>query len=100
MQRADPHPIPEARDEQEGIKCLSYGWVVLQRLKVFLPAATQSSLPSHLLAEIVLEVVEAHLIVDLAIRGNRLVGVFFDEACLQVGVEVFGEAINGKYLFL
>jgi hypothetical protein len=31
----------------------------------------------------------AHLVVDLAVRGFLLVGVFFDEACLEVGVEVF-----------
>jgi hypothetical protein len=95
MHRADPHANPEAGDVQEGIKCLHNCGMALQRLKVFLPAAPQSSPPSHLDAEITLEVVESHLIVDLAIRGDRLVGVFFGQACLQVGVEVFREAING-----
>lgn len=56
--------------------------------EVSLPTATQSGLPSHLHVEITIEVVQAHLVVDLTIRGVRLVGVFFGEACLQVGVEV------------
>jgi hypothetical protein len=55
--------------------------------QIFRSVPLQPSLPSPLEAEIV--IVLTNLAIDLAIGGLLLVGVFFDKACFQVGVEVW-----------
>jgi hypothetical protein len=52
------------------------------------PFASQARFPPHLEAEIPLEMIMPHLVVDLAIGRLLLVRVFFDEAWLQVDVQV------------
>jgi hypothetical protein len=53
------------------------------------PFASEARLPPHLEAEISLEMVAPHLVVDLAIGWRLLVGVFFDQTCFEVVIQVW-----------
>lgn len=88
MQRANSHPVPQPRYNQQVVECRGKIVMVLKPAKTSPAVVGKSSLPPILKAEIALLLILTDFAVDLSIRRFLLVRILFyqNRPELRVGV--------------
>lgn len=96
--RVEPHASPQPEDLTEGIQSCGQLLVPEKLLETPLPMGAQSAPPPPFKVQSLLEMVLTDLAVDLAISRLLFVGIFLDQACFHVRVDVCSRRLSGSLL--
>ena len=96
--RVEPHASPQPEDLTEGIQSSGQLLVPEKLLETPLLMGTQSAPPPPFKVQILLEMVLTDLAVGLAISRLLFVGMFLEQACFHVSLDVCSRRLSGLLL--